>query len=126
MSSNRNLAWFVLVLAGVLSAVSVASCGGYRHQLFRAGEKWQSIDKQFDLYFVEADDEGWFWEPEQAAKALEAVRRSADDQNTFVLLFIHGWHHSARCCDSNVLSLRKTLRQLHTELSKQLHTEARS
>lgn len=126
MDRKVNVAWPLLVLAGVLAAVTLASCGGYRHQQFRAGDKSRVTDKQFDLYFVEADDEGWFWEPEQATKALEAVRRAADDQNTFVLLFVHGWHHSARCCDSNVLSLRKTLRQLHTELSKQLYTEARS
>ena len=29
----------------------------------------------FDAYFVEADDEGWLWQPEQAERALKERMR---------------------------------------------------
>ena len=29
-----------------------------------------------------------------------------------VVTFVHGWHHSAECCDQNVEGFRQTLRQL--------------
>ena len=83
------------------------------------------MDERFDLYFVEADDEGWFWQADQANRALDAVRRSAAARNTFVLLFVHGWHHSAQCCDDNVESFKETLKRLHIELTKPDYRRAR-
>lgn len=107
-------------------AVFLTACGGYRHEAYRLGENSRVPEQDFDLYFVEADDEGWFWQPEQAARALRAVEESAQVRDTFVLLFVHGWHHSSQCCDSNVQSFRKTLGQLRRELAGDLHAGARA
>ena len=43
-----------------------------------------------------------------------------------MLLFVHGWHHSAQCCDSNVQSFKKTLGQLRGELAGDLYAGARA
>lgn len=116
----------VALAAGVAVTAALIACTGYRHEAYRLDEKSKTQEKLFDLYFVEADDEGWFWQPEQADLALEAIEQSAKERDTFVLLFLHGWHHSSQCCDSNVQSFRKTLAQLQDELSRNLHADARA
>lgn len=109
----------------VAATVLLFACS-YRHHAYRLDEKSKVPESTFDLHFVEADDEGWFWQPSQATKALEAVQQSADERNTFVLLFVHGWHHSARCCDNNVQSFKKALTQLHDELRGSTYEAART
>ncbi|MGH8251485.1 MAG: hypothetical protein ACREVI_12450 [Steroidobacteraceae bacterium] len=121
---QRRPAVFALVLV-VAATFGLTSCG-YRHEAYRLDERSKVAEELFDLHYVEADDEGWFWQPEQADLALEAVEQSAERRDTFVLLFVHGWHHSSRCCDSNVQSFRKTLVQLHDELSRNVHADARA
>jgi hypothetical protein len=122
---KRWLVILALALA-VASSATIVACSGYRHQAYRLDDKSKVSEPLFDLYFVEADDEGWFWQPEQAERALQAVAQSADVRDTFVLLFVHGWHHSSRCCDSNVQSFRQTLAQLQSELTGRLYAEARA
>jgi hypothetical protein len=117
---------FLLATVAATVVAFLFACSGYRHEAYRLGERSRVAEQDFDLYFVEADDEGWFWQPEQATRALRAVEESARSYNTFVLLFVHGWHHSAECCDSNVQSFRKTLGQLHRELGGALHAGARA
>lgn len=122
---KRWIALLALAL-GVAMTAALIACSGYRHEAYRLDEKSKVSEERFDLYFVEADDEGWFWQPEQADLALEAVEQSAAARDTFVLLFVHGWHHSSRCCDSNVQSFRKTLAQLQGELAGSLYAGARA
>lgn len=116
-----------LLALGLSGSVFLAACTGFRHEPYRLDEQSKVTDPDlgFDLHFVEADDEGWLWQPQQAIDALEAVRQSAASRNTFVLLFVHGWHHSARCCDSNVESFKETLARLQVELTKPVYREAR-
>ena len=121
---QRPSALLTLVV-GAVAALTLIACG-YRHEAYRLDQKSKSQEGHFDLYYVEADDEGWFWQPEQAELALKAVEDSARDRDTFVLLFVHGWHHSSRCCDSNVQSFRKTLAQLRNELGGSLYAGARA
>ena len=63
-------------------------------------------------------NEGWFWDPRQAERAYSAVRDSAAAYDTIVVTFVHGWHHSAGCCDGNVEGFKETLRLLRRELGK--------
>jgi hypothetical protein len=122
---KRWLLILALALA-VASSATIVACSGYRHQAYRLDDKSKVSEPLYDIYFVEADDEGWFWQPAQAERALQAVAQSAEVRDTFVLLFVHGWHHSSRCCDSNVQSFRQTLAQLQSELTGRLYAEARA
>lgn len=103
-----------------------AGCATYRHTAYRH-EAAKVPYPKFDLHFVEADDEGWLWSPQQALDAVDAVKRSSNaaNTNTFVLLFIHGWYHSAECCDGNVEALKETLDRLHAELMQPEYRESR-
>lgn len=109
-------------------AAWLAGCAGVASQQYRPGERAVSADPdgRFTLHYVEADDEGWFWEPKQALDAQAAIEKSAAERDTIVLLFVHGWHHTAECCDGNVEGFKYTLGQLDEELRKPMYRAARS
>jgi hypothetical protein len=102
--------------------LAIAACS-YQHEPFRLGNAAHGSDP--DLHFVEADDYGWLWDPQQAQDALAAVKAS-EQTDTLVVVFVAGWHHSARCCDDNVSGFKEVLKKLQVELSRKMYEEARS
>ncbi|MGO9932382.1 MAG: hypothetical protein ACLPV8_11295 [Steroidobacteraceae bacterium] len=96
-------------------AAPLLGCSNYHHRAYRLDHP-QIQSEKYVLNFVEADDEGWFWAPPQAAAALQSVSESAQARDTIVLLFIHGWHHSAACCDDNVEGFKQVLEGLYNEV----------
>ena len=110
-----------ILLAGVL-----LGCSNFHHRAYRLEHpQLQDPESKFVLNFVEADDEGWFWDPSQAKAALQTVKDSADSRDTIVLVYAHGWHHSAACCDDNVEGFKEVLKRLHDELGSTMFRTAR-
>jgi pimeloyl-ACP methyl ester carboxylesterase len=64
----------------------------------------------YELSVVEFDDQGLFRSRDQLDHALQTVRQHPD--NVDIVMFIHGWHHSAAAGDSNLLSFQKLLHNL--------------
>jgi hypothetical protein len=55
----------ILALAlAVASSATIVARSVYRHQAYRPDDQSKVSEPLFDLYFVEADDEGWFWQPD--------------------------------------------------------------
>jgi hypothetical protein len=107
---RRSIAAGLTAAALILSSVS---CSSYRHQQWRSAEESTIDTPEYVLQFIEADDEGWFWDRRQADAVLSLIRRKAAERDTIVVTFVHGWHHSAECCDGNVEGFRSTLAKLH-------------
>jgi hypothetical protein len=105
----RRTLLFSVVFAGLLG---LASCSSSRHQAWRDARTGVENAPGYSLRFIEADDEGWFWKPEQATQVVDLVRSKLERRKTLVVTFVHGWHHSARCCDQNVEGFRETLGRL--------------
>src|SRR5262245_21578571 len=102
---------------GVCAALLVmVGCTSYRHCQWRKGEQALLQESQYSLAFIEMDDEGWMWNRSQVEGAMQLIRRKADERNTVVVTFVHGWHHSAECCDGNVEGFRHILGQLEQSL----------
>lgn len=116
---------FACAILAALIAMGLCSCSGYQHQAYRLGGKSVVRTDDYELHFVESDDYGWFWEPAQATRALDAVRDSVLDQDTIILIFVAGWHHSAQCCDDNIEGFKKVLTRLKGELSRAMYGQAR-
>ncbi|MCO6690063.1 hypothetical protein KMZ27_11040 [Pseudomonas shirazica] len=76
------------------------------------------------MQFIESDDQGWFWKPDQAVSALSSIKKATTEGDTLVLLFIHGWHHSAACYDDNVEAFKRVLQTLHDELNQPMYSQA--
>ncbi|RPH57456.1 hypothetical protein EHM82_01270 [bacterium] len=78
------------------------------------------VTPQFMLGFVEFDDQGWFWDRNQLRSFEAAVRD--DDQaaknGAIIVVFVHGWKHSADCCDHNVTCFRDVLKVLQQDEQK--------
>jgi hypothetical protein len=79
------------------------------------------VSEYVDLYTVQADDQGSFWDISAAQNVLDRVMECATQQNTLVVLFVHGWHHNAEEHDSNLISFRDAL----TSINKEMSTKAR-
>ena len=102
----------------VVALVLVDGCASYGNKPYRLGDGASIETPEYTMRFVEADDEGWLWSPQQANDAIDTVTASAAKVDTFVVLFVHGWHHSSRCCDDNIEGFKDTLTQLHSQLLK--------
>lgn len=105
--------FWVMGVTAVVLLFSVVSCSTYRHCQWRTGDQ-SVLDKsaEYSLRFIEADDEGWFWDRRQVDDAMTLIKAKAAERDTIVVMFVHGWHHSAECCDGNVEGFRNTLSNL--------------
>ena len=113
------------VFAALLGVVSLlGACGGYHHQYRPDKPAATAVGPQ--VHFIEADDEGWLWSPAQATNALAAATEAADAGDAVIVLFIHGWHHLAKCCDENLEGFKEVLDKLDQQLGRDMYKEART
>lgn len=80
-------------------------------------------DSSYDLLFVEFDDQGWIENSSQLQRPhsdfLDSLFDQLEDLHTFyaarglsLVVFVHGWHHSAKANDENVRAFRRVLGDL--------------
>jgi hypothetical protein len=63
----------------------------------------------FTLGLIELSDDGHVKDEIQKQQVFDMVRQVAGEKGAIVLTFVHGWHHSANVCDSNVACFRNVL-----------------
>jgi pimeloyl-ACP methyl ester carboxylesterase len=66
--------------------------------------RWQvAVNKpvQFSMNFVEIDEQGVLANRDQANAAVEEASKEEAD-GSYVIVFVHGWHHNASSGDGNV------------------------
>jgi len=100
----------------------LAGCSCY-HKPYRTAKPERGVAPE--VHFIEADDQGWFWNPEQGTEALQAVRDAAEAGDTVVVTFVHGWHHLAGCCDGNLAGFKEILVRLDGQLRRDMYRVAR-
>ena len=101
----------------VVCCATLAVGGCYRNAAQQAGRLPSSPSPVTTLTVVEADDRGAFWNAEQPMRALEEVRAAAAQGSVAVVLFIHGWGHSAAPDDQNYLCFERTIDHLGRRLN---------
>jgi hypothetical protein len=75
-----------------------------------------NTDKEFHLGFIEFDDQGQLRDREQMNVVLDTYSQISSSDDVTVIVFVHGWQHSAAPDDSNVESFKQLLAELsHTE-----------
>jgi hypothetical protein len=65
--------------------------------------------KDFTLGFIELSDDGHVKDEVQKEQVFDMVRQVAGERGATILTFVHGWHHGASVCDSNVSCFRSVL-----------------
>ncbi|MBW8878260.1 MAG: hypothetical protein JF614_25130 [Acidobacteria bacterium] len=69
----------------------------------------------FDVGVIEFKDSGELWSPAQRDLVLSHVKRLAEHGGATIVVFIHGWHHSAAPADGNIVSFRRILKTLSAQ-----------
>lgn len=67
------------------------------------------------LGFVEFDDQGEPHRPDAASAVMARIRALADDGPVLVIVFAHGWKHSAAANDENVAAFASLLQRIAIE-----------
>jgi hypothetical protein len=76
-----------------------------------ATSSWEHYNS-FDIGILEFTEWGGLWSEAQRKMVIEKVREIAEEQGATVIVYAHGWHHSARWNDTNLVSFRHVLRFL--------------
>jgi hypothetical protein len=78
------------------------------------------IHPEFELAFVEFDDQGRFWDRGQLElleKTLQAANEDRETSGPAIVIFAHGWRHGCDVCDQNVTCFRTFLKQIYSDSS---------
>lgn len=80
------------------------------------------------LSFVEFDDQGHLWDRQQMHKVVGQLDEMSARQDLLMVVFVHGWKHSAAPGDKNITTFREVLARLSEEeayISRQSQRPAR-
>jgi pimeloyl-ACP methyl ester carboxylesterase len=64
------------------------------------------------LGFIEFDDQGQLWDRKQMSDVVGKLAREAGTKDVLMVVFVHGWKHSAAPGDGNIETFRTVLAQL--------------
>jgi hypothetical protein len=92
-----------------VSPVPEAACAEQAFQTFRDGDQ---PDQEYMLGFIEFDDQGQLWDRKQMELVRDQLAFASADSELLIVLFVHGWKHSAKPEDSNIQMFRQSLRRL--------------
>jgi hypothetical protein len=76
-----------------------------------ASTSWERFET-FDVGIIEFKEHGGLWSQEQRDLVIDEIRRLANSRGVTLVVYAHGWHHSARWNDTNLVSFRRVLRFL--------------
>jgi len=69
-------------------------------------------NNRFLLGFIEFDDQGQLWDRKQMSDVIGKLAAEAGTKELLMVVFVHGWKHSAAPGDGNIETFRKVLAQL--------------
>ncbi len=72
------------------------------------GKASVETSKDFDITYVEFSDQGWLYQRDQLNRTLAWLKKP-DPRPLQIVVFVHGWKHSARFEDSDVRAFRETV-----------------
>jgi pimeloyl-ACP methyl ester carboxylesterase len=111
------------VLAYILLCLTITGC--ISHRQYRTDYSVCEIStsnacdshalQRYDRYllgFIEFDDQGQLWDRAQAASVIDAITREAAEKEVLIVVFVHGWKHSAAPDDDNIKTFCRALASL--------------
>ena len=118
---SRNILSLTLVLLLAACSSNEIYRGDYKTCTYKAAGdcvknalQVHAPDEQgeYRLGFVEYDDQGQLRDREQMDAVLDEYQRIASSDDVLLITFVHGWHHSAKPEDGNIVSFRKLLTEV--------------
>lgn len=84
------------------------TCGQYMLQNLSS-----NANNTYQLGFIEFDDQGQLWNRDtQEKRIIDEIKRVATTQDLLIVVFVHGWKHSAAPNDDNINKFRAVLADL--------------
>jgi hypothetical protein len=114
-----------LVIVGVVIAAFLVGCATYRTGPQSRPELNWSDNERYHLGIIELDDQGWLRSRDDATKVLDHIERIVESGPTNIVVFVHGWHHSASPEDCNLAAFKRVLARVDEEMQIPLYREAR-
>ena len=65
--------------------------------------------QRYLLGFIEFDDQGQVWDRRQMTTVLDTITEESASKELLIVVFVHGWKHSAAPDDDNINTFRKAL-----------------
>ena len=85
-------------------------------------------EKEYLLGFIEFDDQGQLFNRKQMRAVLDELNKEASKKDLLMVVFVHGWKHSASPDDGNIQTFRNSLKrlsELETRISQLSGVQAR-
>ena len=80
----------------------------------------QGKNNEYTLGFVEINDQGQFrGERNQLNALIKTLESTSDNERLITVVFVHGWHHSAKEGDENIESFKEGLASLVSDYKLQ-------
>lgn len=120
---------FVLVILAALSATACAPFQQYRTvypevcvsptptplpacEIHALQQLPTAKGNRYLLGFIEFDDQGQLWDRRQMSGVVDKLAHEAGTKELLMVVFVHGWKHSAAPGDENIQTFRDVLAQL--------------
>lgn len=115
MEFSRYFSFALLALI-ILFIVTASGCSFY-HKELRANNNIDNNDK-YMLHVLELDDFGSWWDVKKAQNTLDSIDNLSSQKDTYVVIFIHGWHNNADMDNHNYNDFKAALGNIHDVLAK--------
>jgi len=89
-----------------VSSVPERECSSSALQVFKDSAH---SDAEYLLGFIEFDDQGQLWDRNQMSAVLNELHKESARKDLLMVIFVHGWNHSAEPYDANIQSFRAVL-----------------
>lgn len=105
----------------ILTACSATKYGQHRPGDLSIEPRGESPANPFDLAYVEFDDQGDFWEPEQLDRAIRLIDRVNESAGydsegksigSIFVTYVHGWRNDAAKSNGNLANFKNILKRL--------------
>lgn len=84
-----------------------------------------SPDLYYSLSFIEFDDQGQLWQRAQLHRLQTYLAQQSGQQSLLMLVFVHGWKHSAQAEDLHIATFNRILAQIAQDEAKVAKAEQR-
>ncbi len=99
------------------SAAPQTECAQHALQAYRSSDPAED----YLLNFIEFDDQGQLFNRRQMDRVIDSLLRGIEQRDYLLVVFVHGWKHSAAPGDGNIRTFREALKRislLESELSR--------
>jgi hypothetical protein len=84
-------------------------------------QRYEDAGHGYTLGFIEFDDQGLLFDRGQMKAVVREINEQAAERDLLIVVFMHGWKHSAAAGDENI----RTFRQVLASLSEAEHSLSR-